>query len=148
MIFTAYLAVSVNYAKAFKIKNSIISIIENNEGISSGAPKISDNIDNFLSSQGYKAYGTCEEINDNGDLSWKMIDVDIYPNGSGENGVCIYRKDVGKDNICQKSMYRVVTFFRFDIPYLGDLLTFRVQGNTKVIYDLANHPECIYEGNE
>ena len=32
VIFTSYLALSVNYSKAFKVKNGIIEIIEENEG--------------------------------------------------------------------------------------------------------------------
>ena len=33
VLFTSYLALSVNYSKAFKVKNEIISLIEENEGL-------------------------------------------------------------------------------------------------------------------
>ena len=56
VIFTAYLAISVNYAKAFKIKNHIINMIEENEGFrDSSQQKIAD----YLVSQGYIARGEC-----------------------------------------------------------------------------------------
>lgn len=37
VLFTSYLALSVNYSKAFKVKNEIISLIEENEGLTDKA---------------------------------------------------------------------------------------------------------------
>ena len=35
VLFSSYLAISVNYSKAFKVKNGIVDLIEQNEGLSS-----------------------------------------------------------------------------------------------------------------
>ena len=151
MIFTAYLAVSVNYAKAFRIKNHIISLIEDNEGLDEGNLDAFQ-IDDYLRSNGYDAYGNCDDSSLNLEHEdWRSLndDLKIYPNNSGRNGVCIYFKDVNEDDFCSKRYYRVVTFFKLDLPYLGNLLTFSVKGNSKAIYDLANHKEdCIKDSIE
>lgn len=150
MIFTAYLAVSVNYAKAFRIKNHIISIIEDNEGLDEDDLDAFQ-IDDYLHTSGYAAFGNCNDRSINWEQNdWMLMeDLDIYPNNSGRNGVCIYFKDVvNEDDFCPKRYYRVVTFFRLDIPFFGRLLTFSVKGNSKAIYDLANHPECIKDSVE
>lgn len=146
MIFTAYLAVTVNYAKAFKIKNNIIAMIEKNEGVSGNNLFI--NMDNYLTSNGYDSYGNCNSYIDSDDNEWRSItdidpNIDIYPNKTHtKNGVCIYYKDAVADDFCDRRYYRVVTFFDFDLPYIGNMLTFSVKGNTSPIYDLANQ-NCI-----
>ena len=50
VIVSGYLAFNVNYTKAFRVKNKIISTIENNEGLDTdGKAKISD----YMQSIGY-----------------------------------------------------------------------------------------------
>ena len=57
VLFTAYLAISVNYAKSFRIKSDIISMIEENEGYNSD---MDYNIEQYLLAQAYNANGYCE----------------------------------------------------------------------------------------
>lgn len=46
--FSAYLAVSINYTKAFKAKNKIINIIEQNEGMSKSVGDVRNKTDEEL----------------------------------------------------------------------------------------------------
>lgn len=134
LLFTAYLAVSVNYSKAFKIKSYIVSQIDENREINK---EVIDDIKSYLIAQGYTAYGKCEEIN-NWELTDDSID-DWAPDSKGQKNVCIYRHKIStssssNDDInIERYYYKVVTFFKFDIPIINTLLTFNVSGDTKYI---------------
>ena len=56
VLFSSYLAISVNYSKAFKVKNGIVDLIEQNEGLSS---ETQTQISNYLDKTGYFVYGEC-----------------------------------------------------------------------------------------
>ncbi len=146
VIFTAYLAISVNYAKAFRIKNHIINMIEENEGYKDDSQqKISD----YLVSQGYIARGECPaeiKSDDGEEASWESpLCINSYGNATdGKCNACIYRLTVGKTDdgleAC-KAYYKVVTFFNFDLPVINVLTQFKIKGDSKLIYDFAN-PIC------
>ena len=48
LIFVAFLALSVNYTKAYKIKNEVVTIIEKYEGVSSKKEGSIEIINNYL----------------------------------------------------------------------------------------------------
>ncbi|MCI8498324.1 MAG: hypothetical protein HFG33_02885 [Bacilli bacterium] len=147
IMFTAYLVVSLNYAKAFRIKNRIVSYLEENEGYTSS---LDERISEYLYNQGYNAYGQCEnyiEV-DGYDREWEMvatIDSDV-PAGTNQHNACIYQyisNGTGEEDICaMRSRYRVVTFFKFDIPVVRYFSAFQVAGESRYIYDFANSPGC------
>lgn len=145
ILFTAYLAISVNYAKAFRIKSNIVSKIEENEGYNDNLGK---NIETYLTSEGYSAYGTCEETLEGEDIEgtkftseWKLAGC-LSPNApAGSCNACIYRMEVdsniGDDIGAKRAYYRVTTFFKFDLPVVNFLTTFKVSGESKFVYDYA-----------
>lgn len=138
ILFTAYLAISVNYAKAFRIKSHIISAIEEHEGYNDQS-SLDQEIVNYLVSQGYTASGKCEELE-----GWGTPHC-VDQKNNGTCGACIYHMDIdtGNDDICAKrSYYKVVTWFKFDLPIVNFLTTFKVSGDTRYIYDFANSPDC------
>lgn len=139
VLFTGYLAISVNYSKAFKLKSSIVNDIEEAEGYES----IRDKVRMYLTSQGYSAYGECPNFSS---TEWRLIDTidDSAPVGGNYHNVCIYKMDVltTNDDICDdRAYYKVVTFFKFDLPVLNVLLTYKVSGDTD--YILAGQNSCV-----
>lgn len=139
VLFTGYLAISVNYSKAFRIKSEIVSQIENNKKYDGG---VEEKVKSYLTAQGYTAYGECpstivvkdEDFKDT-ESGWKLKTCiqNSVPKNSDKCNACIYHLDVGSDldNICEKrSYYKVITFFKFDIPIVNTLLTFKVSGDT------------------
>ena len=140
ILFTAYLAISVNYAKAFRIKSHIVSVIEENEGYSGD---IEAGIQNYLIAQGYSASGTCPRTiasSDGNATDWQQVAC-IDQRTDGRCGVCVYHMPVttGNDDICAgRSYYRVIAFFKFDLPVVNYFTTFRVSGESRYIYDFAN----------
>ena len=144
ILFTAYLAISVNYAKAFRIKSNIVSMIEENEGYSDD---LETRIVNYLVSEGYTASGTCEPyiVTAAGDYSdWKLVkEIKMYDTASTNSNACVYVRttdsfdDIGNCN----SYYKVVAFFKFDLPIISYISTFKVGGETKLIHDFTNN--CV-----
>jgi hypothetical protein len=120
VLFSSYLAISVNYSKAFKVKNSIVSIIEQKEGLSTEAQ---EEIKSYLSGIGYVVYGSCSE------------DEKGYESNVASTGYmyCI-SKSTSEGSSLQKTYYKVKVFFRLDLPIFGNLFTFPVTGETKAVY--------------
>lgn len=143
VLFTAYLAISVNYAKAFKIKNRVISMIEEHEGYNSS---MNEDIISYLVDQGYTAKGVCtsELITDASSTSgryWELQSCIKYDGDTTSRcNACVYRMNTHSDIDevgTGQAYYKVLTFFRFDLPVIGNMLTFQVSGESNMIYDFA-----------
>ena len=121
VLFTGYLAVSVNYSRAFKVKNGIINIIEENEGHSSNAE---EEITSYLNGSGYFVFGSCAS-NETG-----------YGRQSSQSNKFRYcvSKVPNNETTIPSTRYYVRVFFRLDLPVFGDLLTFPITGEIKAVY--------------
>ncbi len=143
MLFVGYMAISLNYAKAFKIKNHLVSMIEENEGYN---PSLDNRIEKYFISEGYVASGTCKpNIKVEGYDEEYSNPVCIGPvAGTSECQACIYKRrgaTIRYDNgevIKIKTNYRVVTFFKFDLPIIKNLTNFQVSGESRYFYEFAN----------
>ena len=141
ILFTAYLAISVNYSKAFRIKSNIVSMIEENEGYSGN---LESKIIDYLVSEGYTASGKCEPYigMKNGYYDgWKLEkEIKIYDTASSNSNACIYRRTAStSDDIANcNSYYKVIAFFKFNVPVISYFSAFKVGGETKLIHDFAN----------
>lgn len=137
---------SINYSKAYKTKNRIITILEkygtDAESGSALSNEAKDEINVNLRKAGYtnsKNEMPCSKYAEGGTV--------LYPDGSTglHYDFCIIRKEA--DSVGYKKptvsgvdykdarYYKVVTFMEFDIPLIGGYLKFPVQGETKLIYD-------------
>ena len=118
VLFSAYLAVSVNYTRAFKVKNKIVNIIEENQGFNS---KTKERISEYLKESGYNT----TQI----DSSRCTKENQTYQKG----GYCI--SSVPANN----GMYwKVTSFIKFEIPIMGINITIPIRGETKVLYYYIN----------
>lgn len=131
VLFTSYLALSVNYSKAFKVKNKIISLIEQNEGLSDDTQK---QINDYLNSVGYFVYGTCE-YEDDVDFSDTNKTVTGYEKHANTDKYkyCVSTRE-NNNSVLEQKYYRVTVFFKFDLPIIDSLFTFPVTGETKAVY--------------
>ena len=123
VLFSGYLAISVNYSKAFKVKNGIIGIIEKNKGHNATAQ---GEIDAYLKEIGYYVYSDCSN---------KGIDRGTgFVSGTGGHKYCIKKNDATNASATlSKSYYTVTVFFKIDLPIIGDIFVFPVFGETKSI---------------
>ncbi|MDO4375550.1 MAG: hypothetical protein Q4C33_00020 [bacterium] len=133
VLFTSFLAISVNYSKAFKVKNGIINIIEKREGMSQDT---ADEISEYLGTVGYLIYSSCPDYtsqSDNGSTQGKAQGFERSNTNANKYKYCVARTEDSNGNI-KKTYYKVTVFFRVDLPIMGELFTFPVTGETKPIY--------------
>lgn len=127
-LFAAFLALAITYNRVFKQKNEIISIMEKYEGVSTTSLNI---INKYLKTTGYSIKGQCE-VNEYG---IKDLDNNIYEkvtNTKEKYYYCLSDKVLKNDN-SDKIYYDIKLFFKFNLPFVGDLFTFKITGETKGI---------------
>jgi len=147
VFFSAYLAISINYGNAFRLKNGVVALIEQGEGHND---LVQRNVENYLRNQGYRVYGSCntgENVRPRGDGFLRS------PNSINRHMYCVrcekreYRIRSNHDGgdfveFADESanFYLVTVFFRMDLPLFGNIFTFPVQGETRGVYQSVD--EC------
>ena len=126
----------MTYSKAYRIKNRILEVIEKyGEYTNEATEEI--NID--LSASGYNSSypSNCEKIRNRliGDQDGRYASAKISENqNKKENNLGGYNYCVFKlDNVEDGYSYIVVTFTEFQIPVIGEILTFPVYGETQTL---------------
>lgn len=125
-VYITFVAVAFNYARAFRVKNKVIDIIEQNEGIDSYSD-ISDNsvigqIEYYLNEVSYRV----DSIDDD-----KCSDYEYF---NEQRGYCIDEVSyVSETNGIVSKYYRVKTFIRLEIPFMDLGFTIPVKGETRKI---------------
>ena len=118
-----YLAFNVNYTKAFRVKNYIITTIEQYEGnCDNTSSACAQKIDDYIKQVGYSA---------------PDFELDGY---TCQKGYCYKRFDVANEGVDEgqkQFYYRVVTQINIDIPIINKIMPslriFQISGNTKLI---------------
>lgn len=139
VFFASFLAVSINYSKTFNVKNNIVDIISKYEGNNCNARlEIAD----YLKDTGYLVTGSCPEEDEEGNCLYKGYNINGNPVGSKDKAYYwISDTTVDDGTIIKKQFYRVVIFFRIDLPIVGDLFTFNIKGETESVYFPANQED-------
>lgn len=118
-IFIALFVGSIAYSKAFKVRNRIIDIIEENKGYNDDVMLL---IQENLATIGYQIVN------------------EPCPNTNGQDAMdpksdyhfCVYQFSADRGNY-----YGVKVFIRLDIPVIGSTIKIPVYGETKTIYDTS-----------
>lgn len=140
IIINCYLAFSVNYTKAFRVKNEILSIIEKNEGLTCSAV---EQINDFMLKNNYKMNEKFEVWCTNNGYS--VADV-----GAGSFCYKYQKVDIqgtsNEDSKYKSAYYTVATFVNMDIPLINNIIPaagniFLVKGETSQIYSSGNNSE-------
>lgn len=124
---------SINYSKAYKAKNRIITILEKYGTYDADA---AEEIGQNLQRGGYQTtsdntFNKCSKFAPENEEVGKLVYPSNDSNRKYDYCVVEYNSGIGK-------YYRVVTFMRFDIPVIGGMLEFAVSGETKVLYENIN----------
>lgn len=125
VFFASFLAVSINYAKAFNVKNEVINIVSKYEGNNSNSRNA---IREYLRYQGYMVTGTCPN-----DYIGYDLTIDGTKVNKGKSYFCIKGEESSSNNISKK-YYSVIVFFKIDLPVVGGLTNFQIKGETEAIY--------------
>lgn len=120
-----YLAFNVNYTKAFRVKNYIITSLEQYEGNCALNTVCSDKIKTYINQVGYSA---------------PNLDIDGYV---CDYGYCYKEIDASNkspDTVSESKnqvYYHVITQINIDIPIINKIMPglkiFQISGNTKLI---------------
>lgn len=131
VLFSAYLAISINYTKAFRVKNQIINIIEENEGFTMSVGDVSGKpLDQLQDSSitEEKVYYYLKNIG----YATTKINEDRCPGNPDDmmqGGYCVRK-------ICtpQGAYYKVTSFIKIELPFIWRSFVIPISGETKVLY--------------
>ena len=140
ILVNCYLAFSVNYTKAFRVKNEIRSIIEKNEGLTCSAmEQINDLMfkASYSINEGYTTW--CQKNGYNvatteaGSFCYKYQKVDVTGTSN-------------QNNTYKGAYYTIATFVDMDVPLMNKILPFAggafiIKGETSLIYSSGNNSE-------
>lgn len=110
VVYVCFLAIGINYAITFRVKNQIINLIEAHEGYTLAKPYIDD----YIANVGY----------------YRASVGSVSLDASCDNGYCI--EELSSE---RGKYYRVTAYVSFDFPIIGKITNFPVSGETKVIYN-------------
>lgn len=140
LLFAAFLSLVIQYSRAYIVKNEVLTILEKYEGAESSK----NIIGNYILNQSYKARGSCPVGDGSGSESDWYGATDYYTYEKSQKGkkylFCIQKNAVtikrtnsynGRDETKIKVFYNVIFFYKFNLPILGELHTYRVTGETK-----------------
>ncbi len=145
ILINGYMAYSVNYTRAFRVKNAIINIIEENEGFTSGG-NAADEIETLVKNAGYGLSSVQQAA-----IANQSIGSNTYC--SSKQGYCVTctansgvnNKDLNSDTDYRGVYYTVTTYVNMDIPILNRIFTglpniLSVRGDTKTVYRMSESP--------
>ena len=172
LIFSAYIIITVDYSKSFKLKNEVVSIVEKNKGmvykkgsllkstVKDGVKVVGDlgsikTINAYLAASSYTAKGSCnyDTSKSGGSVVWygvknlgyKKDDTaasNVYEKAKDGSTYyyCFAKFKTGRSDleVYGSVYYKVILFYKFEIPVLSELLPVRIEGMTDEIYRPAN----------
>ena len=145
MLYVAFICVALNYARAFRVKNRIINIIEQNEGYcdstlssNNNTTNIDAQINSYLQKAGY--YVSYDDVKSvvgkvAGNDSIKYECLNGFENNSANYGYCIYNTKnttVGKSCI-NSAVYTVETYMIFKLPIINIRFPIVIKGETRPV---------------
>lgn len=147
VLFVSFLAYSISYTRAFKVKNEIINYIERAEGFTVYGGDIRHISRQELSTitnptVDVQAFLQIQNIGYNYTLA-EQVSCKDYDYGTNQvGGYCLKRYCPNNENGA-KIYYKVTTFIAFRIPVLNFLFKIPITGETKALYyDQTNNIEC------
>lgn len=122
VLYVSFICVALNYSRAFRVKNRIINIIEQNEGFDfsnndSGSEQ--DQIDKYLATTGYYI---------NSDIRTYLADNSVSScDPLYGRGYCVYNISTNP------TYYGVETYIVFSLPILNVKFPIKISGETRII---------------
>ena len=119
VVYVSFMAVALNYAKAFRVKNQVINIVEQYQYSGSSDSAVVAEIERFLNKVPYVVDG----IDCGNDVNNESI--------KNVKGVCI---EPMISTSSTEQYYKITTYIKIDFPFFGIELVIPISGETKMIY--------------
>lgn len=142
ILFTGFICLSINYNKAFSIKNELLTVIKNQGGVcvegNSMCQSFSELVKEYLLDMNYHSSGRCGDGWVGYTRDGKLADY------NSRAAFCVKGIRLGTDSseLSNALYYKVKVFFQIDLPILGGLFNFDVNGETSRI---STPNECTYD---
>lgn len=135
LLFVGFLVLALSYSKSFKTKNELINIIERHEGVNTKSVEV---INRYLDYNGYSTKGYCPNDKNKWLASNNLNSSSLVSAKSNEKYYyCVRREystspksDGSSKTNNKKVYYDVMVFFKFNLPVINNISTFRVDGIT------------------
>lgn len=129
-LFSGYLALSINYSKAFRVKDGIIDRLEKHYGLNRDSMV---DITQFINEIGYNSKGSCDMLESGFGIDYVGVNQGMvnYRPFSGRYNYCISKvKAYNPSGQLTAAYYKVVVFFSLSLPLLDNFSQFHVSGET------------------
>lgn len=138
VLFAGFLAVSINYSRAFTVKNEVLNYIERNEGYST-TDNVTYNCTDLSTQCQIQKYlhKVSYTISDDVKCPDVFNDADGNSTYAKSGGYCIKKTCTSAG-----SYYTIATFVRIELPILWEAFTVPVTGQTMNIYYDTGDLEC------
>ncbi len=117
LIFVTFLVLIINYSAVFRCKNDVTEIMEKYEGYTKKSRPI---VDDYLNNSGYKTVGNCPSDY----YGATSLDGKSGEFGAKKSFYCVRENNRKMD---------IILFYSFNLPMLGDLMNFNINGQSNVI---------------
>ena len=127
VVYISFMAVAINYAKAFRVKNQVINMIE--QWQYNGEDTVRDEIEAYLRSANYSS----EANYTGGDGACPAMDGVAAINTLRNYRYCVYKHQTVKGDY-----YTVKAYQTYNFPLIGDIIKVRysITGDTQVLLEL------------
>lgn len=149
LVFTGYISLSINYSKAYNVKNEIINIIRNQGGVcTSDTPNNNDNCYNFteqiidyFKEANYRSTGNC----DDGWTGFSRDGKNLGPEAKNA-AFCVHAIKANTNSELPNALYyQVKVFYQLDLPIINNIFEFSIVGETARVY---SPNECMYDATQ
>jgi len=156
-LFTAFLAYSISYTRAFNVKNQIINMIEESEGYTKyqGTDLASNqNLDSDTSVEG-RAFNLIRNMGYNYEVASAVGDAGCQNLKGGNNlgskmmspaGYCL-TKICENGNKNANTHYKITTFIALQVPVIGIMVKIPISGETRTLYYDNGDYDCSDGGD-
>lgn len=132
-LFAGFLAYAISYTKAFNIKNSIISLIEENEGYSvTGTeenPSVETKAFELIDNAGY-AFTNAQGI----DCGASYADNLSQRVTTTDGGYCVIKYCPNPSMPSSNTRYKIITYIALKLPIINVTVKIPISGETRTIY--------------
>ncbi len=126
VVLIAYVAITINYANAFEQNEYMIKAIEESEGFNNTSRA---RITQILKNKNATVQHGCPKDDEKYQYIGILDGVPDKRKKINKYDYCIGRQTVNVGGV-DKQFYKIIVYFSFSIPVLGDLYAFQVAGET------------------
>lgn len=133
-LFSGYLALSINYSKAFRIKDGIVDRLEKHSGPNTDSI---EDIYNLMKEINYNSMGSCDLLKNEDGVDFIGVNKNMVTKKPthGTYNYCISKVNAfNPSGQMTSAYYKVVVFFSLSFPVFDELLSFHVSGETINIF--------------